>query len=150
MRSGFTLIEIIVVFALVSFVALLTLSIDPLSYELNSFGSEVDTIAELLQTAREDALANIDQLPHGVALHPPDHPNADVLFEGSSYANRVVAKDEVISGSFPLALSSTTPTEVVFSQVSGDSNFEGDLLFSDPQTGAAKVISLNHVGRISW
>jgi type II secretory pathway pseudopilin PulG len=150
MRSGFTLIEILVAFGVVVFLAALTLSFDPLSYQRNMLSGEEDTLITLLQTARMEAMTNVDHVPHGVAFYPYDHPNSYVLFEGSSYATRVVSADDVVDGSSAVTFTITAPSEIVFDQLSGDASYEGSFGVENADGTDTKTISVNHEGQISW
>ena len=64
--SGFTLIEILVVSAIITVLASLGLLMSFDVYRGFSFHSEVSTVASLLMRARSRSLANINQIPHGL------------------------------------------------------------------------------------
>ena len=147
--TGFTLIEMLIVMGVVSIMIAFSLFIDLNDFRGDAFRSETSMIVTLLQTARADALNNIDQSAHGVAIYPSDHPESYVIFEGLTYASRDTSTDEVIDASYQLNVSSGSITEVDFGQLSGDA-MNGDIIVEDPQRKITKDISINSEGRISW
>ena len=122
-NKGFTLIEMLIVIGIVALLALLVSFTDISSFRRKSFHSEVDSLGRALQAARIRALNNINQESHRVALTSLDY---DLVFDPSS------------------------PSEIVFGALSGDSNYEGDIKLMDLESNMTTVISINHEGRISW
>ncbi len=146
--GGFTLMEILVVLGLVGMIGALSLFTDLNNYRGNAFREEVNILGTALQTARADALNNIDQNRHGVAIHPGGY-DGYIIFEGDNYATRITSLDVNIKSSYgitPPAL----PTEIVFDQLSGDANYDGDIVLTDPERNMNATISINHEGKISW
>ncbi len=147
-KQGFTLIETLVVLATLVLVAGLVLFFDLNNYRGSAFRAERSTIITVLESARANALNNIDQASHGVAIHPPDHPDSYVLFEGSSYAASDISTREVIDASYPVTI---TPIEVIFSQLSGNANYDGTIALVDAaRNNFTFTISVNREGRIHW
>lgn len=142
--------EMLIVMGIILVIASTPLFIDLTSYRADAFRAERATIATLLQKARADALNNIDQEPHGVALFPADHPHSYVVFEGSSYAASDPAKREVTDESYPIVFGATSPSEVVFNQLDASTNFNGDIIVVDTQRAATSTITINREGAISW
>jgi prepilin-type N-terminal cleavage/methylation domain-containing protein len=148
-KGGFTLIELLVVIGIITVLAGLVSFVDLNNYRGDAFRAEVAALGSALQTARADALNNIDQNKHGVAIHPGGY-NGYVLYEGDSYALRIPALDQKVSASYGVTLSPSSPTEVVFDQLSGDASYDGDITFVDPNRSITAAITINHEGRISW
>ncbi len=148
---GFTLAEIVIVMAIFSILAVSLLFLDLNNFRGDSFRAEVTTIGTLLQTARANSLNNIDQAPHGVAFFPFDYPHSYVLFEGESYGLRDATRDQVFDASYPILFAATAPTEVVFSQLSGDAPITS-ISMKDSQRPAvpSRFITINSEGGISW
>jgi prepilin-type N-terminal cleavage/methylation domain-containing protein len=148
-QAGFTLMEIMIVIGLIAVVMSMSLFMDINGYRGDAFRSEEDTLGTALQTARSDALNNIDEKRHGVAIHPGGY-DGYVIFEGDNYASRDVSKDESTKSSYNVSFTPTTPSEVVFDQLTGDANYDGDITLMDPQRNMTANISINHEGKISW
>ena len=146
--KGFTLIEMLIVMGVVSILIAFSLFIDLNDFRGDAFRSETNMIVTVLQTARADALNNIDQSAHGVEIYPSDHPGSYVIFEGLIYSPTSTT-NEVIDASYQLNISSGSIREVDFGQLSGDA-INGDIIVEDPQRKITKDISINSEGRISW
>ncbi len=148
-NSGFTLMEVLITLGLIAIVAIVISVVDINNFRGDSFKSEVGTIGTSLQTARANSFNNINQKKHGVAFNPAGF-NGYVIFEGGTYATRDTAQDVFIASSYILNFSPASPTEVVFDQLSGNANYNGDITLSDPQRGVSTVININNEGKIAW
>ena len=166
-RRGFTLIEMIVIVGILAALIGISVFTDVNNFRGNAFRAEKTMLVTILQTARADALNNIDQQPHGVIIHPVDHPNDYVIFEGSSYASSVPSLRQVIESSYYMNISSGSaalgsaalgsPIEVVFSQVSGDidslhaapDKAGAVITLVDPQRPVTSTITVDFEGEIS-
>ncbi|MFZ2484646.1 MAG: hypothetical protein WAX80_01700 [Minisyncoccia bacterium] len=147
--KGFTLIEIFVVIGIVMVVVTTSMFIDFGSYRGDAFRGEQASLGISLQKARANALNNINQKKHGVAIRPGGY-DGYVIFEGDSYATRDITKDEEVEASYGVTFSVSTPSEITFDQLSGNANYSGDITMTDPERGMTGVISTNYEGRISW
>ncbi len=148
-RNGFTLIEILVVIGIAGVLGSLLLFVDFNSYRGDAFRAEVSALGSSLQTARADALNNINEEKHGVAIHPAGY-DGYVVFEGASYATRNGSRDVPIKAAYGVTISMSSPTEIVFDQLSGNANYDGDITLTDPNRAMDAVLSVNHEGKISW
>lgn len=148
-NRGFTLIETLIVLGTVSFLIGLAVFINLDMYRGGAFRAEQSTIITMLQTARADALNNVDQIQHGVALYPPDHPRSYVLFEGPGYTTDNPT-NQVIDASYPVTVDDGSQSIIVFDQLSGDVEYPGTIVLIDPQRGLSSQIAINSEGRISW
>ena len=144
--KGFTLIEILVVIALLTVIASFGVTAGIDSYQRFLFRSNVDTAVSLLQKARSSAIHNIGETSHGVYFCDPSN-SKFVLFRGTTY-------DPISPSNFPVdkskavkVTSCPTPSEIVFTQLSGDTT-GGDITLTD---GVRNVtITVNNEGGINW
>lgn len=136
------MIEIIVVVALFAIVAGFGLFVSMDSYRSYNFRSERNLVISLLQKARTESMANINQTPHGVHVDA----NQYVLFQGSPYSssnpsNQVFPASSIVSHS--------GMTEVTFDQLSGNASVTGGNL-TIQQAINNSIISINNEGQINW
>ncbi len=148
-QAGFVFIELLVVIGIIVLLTSLSLFIDVNSYRGDAFRAEVRSLASALQRARADALNNIGEEKHGVAIHPGGF-DGYVIFDGASYAARNSSLDVPIAASYRVTLSPSSPVEIVFDQLSGNANYDGDIEVIDPNRAMTATISINYEGRISW
>ena len=139
---GFTLVELLVVMALVATMAGLGLFLSADMYRDISFRSDINSIIASAQKARSQSINNIDEKPHGIRLDTSDY----TIFEGSSYATRDTSKDQTLPANPSFTFSG--PTEIVFTQLSGESNATGNLVIYNGFKTA--TISLNYEGQIDY
>lgn len=138
---GFTLVEILVVVALVGFIAALGLMMSFGSLARSGVESERDLVVSLLQAQRSRALSNIHAHSHGVRLEE----NTIVLFEGDSYDlhdphNQVISRNPEVS-------IEDVPVDIVFESLTGNSSAQ-IIVFS--QSHKRAEVEVNEVGRIEW
>ena len=140
-RSGFTLVEILIVTALLASLGGLAVVVSMATYRSYTFLSEQDLLISLLQKARSQSLNNLNQAPHGVYLDM----DAYTLFEGSNYARRDQAQDLSFSRNSNYFLNGLT--EIVFAQISATTT-SGEIILDDHIHPKA-TISLNYEGQIN-
>jgi len=138
---GFTLIEILVVLGILSIIATFGYLVTMDFYKSYAFNAERDTIVAILQKARSQSLANINESAHGVHFDSEQY----VIFQGSAY-NSNDNFNQIIPSAFGITHSGIT--DVVFFQLSGDVGSSGSLILSDGKRSA--VISINSEGQINW
>ena len=78
-----------------------------------------------------------------------------MIFEGQSYAGRVIERDVVLDAGYFVQLTQTSPLEVDFEQLTGNAmvggaNYDGDIGLVDPARQMNVSIHINHEGGISW
>ena len=139
--SGFTVIEIVVAIGITVMIFSMGIVVTFNFYKNNTLRAERDLVVFILGKARNKAMDNAYALPHGVHIAQSDY----TIFRGSTY----IAGDpsnEIIPGNS--AIQKSGLNEVVFSQLSGDSNVENTITLSNgPQT---QLISINNEGNIRW
>ncbi|MBU6501142.1 MAG: prepilin-type N-terminal cleavage/methylation domain-containing protein [Patescibacteria group bacterium] len=141
-ERGFTLIELVVVIALLAIIFGYVLQIGYQFYASQVLVSERDSIVNLLHRARSLALDNYNQANHGLYITDASY----TVFQGNSYAARNADFDEVFNRAGGISLSG--PSEIVFSAINGSSNVSGTMAFYN-NTGGFSV-SVNGEGRINW
>ncbi|CAN5726775.1 hypothetical protein BH11PAT2_BH11PAT2_06580 [soil metagenome] len=145
---GFTLIEMVVVLAVVGTIASFTALQDLGAYSRALAGTDVDSVVGALIKARSESMQGIcatygcEVAPaHGVMVSE----HQVVVFEGPSYEGRAQSADEL----FPLQGTDTisgTP-EIVFKAYSGDSVEPATLTLSN-STGARWQVTIDSSGAV--
>lgn len=147
---GFTLIEVLIVISLLTMLAGLTLFFDVSSFRRTAFNAELATLAVALQTARADALNNINQSAHGVKIYPGSY-NGYVVFEGTDYSHRDATKDVSIPSMYTVSVAPLSADEVVFKQLSGEASTTNyTLALFDTNRHASGTVVMNSEGLIDW
>jgi len=147
--AGFTLLEVMIVIGLVTVLLGATLFFDVNNYRGEAFRAERNNLVVALQTARADALNNINQSKHGVAINPGGY-SGYVIYEGDSFVVSSPDTRVSIPASYPFELVSPSPNEIVFSQLSGDTGYSGELVLRDPERTSTTSIVINYEGKIGW
>ncbi|MFH0890962.1 MAG: GspH/FimT family pseudopilin [Candidatus Liptonbacteria bacterium] len=140
-QPGFTLIELLLVVGITIILVGMALPVGLDFYNQYLLVANRDNLVQVLRKARSEAMANINQKPHGVAFLP----NQYVLFQGDSYLGRDVLWDQTYDYSGAVNVSSTP--EIVFSQLEGAS-VSSTINLSD--SGDTLDILINNAGYISW
>lgn len=141
-RIGFTLIEVLIVVALIASFAALVLFVSIDFYRSFALEAERDQFVALARKARQEAQDNIRGVPHGVRVES----DRFVAFSGASYAGRDPVWDEPVMRSPGLAANGLS--EVVFGQLSATSSASGTIALSGGNH--ARAIEINYEGRILW
>lgn len=145
--KGITLIEVIIVIALLTILAQISLSGDISFYRKKTFNEEVDNLYLSFMRTRVTSMHNVcygisctDGKPHGVHIEADRY----VLFQGNLFSHRDVAYDEIVF--FPPSVSATSLGDVVFEQLSGNTN-AGTITITDGESRVAQIL-VNTEGRI--
>lgn len=141
-KSGFTIIEILISVAIMAIIFSLGLIFGVDFFRNYIISSERDMLVSILSKARSQAANNISQSAHGVYITSSDY----IIFQGNSYSGRDQNYDQKIPASS--AISKSGPSEIVFSQLSAESNASGTIILSNSQKTLA--ISVNNEGKIDW
>jgi prepilin-type N-terminal cleavage/methylation domain-containing protein len=139
--GGFTLIEILITMTLIGFIASLGIGIGITTYRGQIFSSQVDALVSFLHSARNRAMNNLYQSEHGVRITDDEF----VLFYGS--VETTVPRSDSIEIEIENP-SATLPHEVVFQQLSGNTDDDGEIVLTNGIRTARIEIDPN--GRIHW
>jgi prepilin-type N-terminal cleavage/methylation domain-containing protein len=137
---GFTLIEVVIVIALVSVIATFGLLLSMDAYRGFSFRSERDIVVSLLTRARSAAMANMYNTPWGVCISGGTY----VVFRGTTCAVGGTSEQTPISAGVSVS-GLTTP--VVFYQVGGTTT---PTTITITQNAKSSNITINYEGAIIW
>ncbi|HRH24202.1 MAG TPA: prepilin-type N-terminal cleavage/methylation domain-containing protein [Candidatus Paceibacterota bacterium] len=151
--KGFTLLEILVVMGLVLMVVAFGLIVSFDDYRGFTFRNERDIVVSVIQKARGQAINNMcfgagctDGKAHGVYFGTPGE---YVVFQGTSYATRDVALDEVIAARDNASVVSGM-TSVVFNRLRADTTTVGGTTLTITQPGHTSTITVEPEGRVWW
>jgi prepilin-type N-terminal cleavage/methylation domain-containing protein len=138
--AGFTLIEVLVTMGIFGVLLSLGLWFGIDFYKVYAFNSERQLVVGLLQKARSQSLANINQQPHGVRIDS----NSYTIFEGNTYASnpsthQIYEKHPGINN---------TGIDVIFGQLSGRPDSAKS--FNLQQDSKVSAITINSEGQINW
>jgi prepilin-type N-terminal cleavage/methylation domain-containing protein len=154
-RRGFTLIEVIVVLALVTIIGGYSLTFGIDSLQRTTFHSDRDILIAALQRARAQAVGNIclgstcvDGKSHGV--HIIDDAQGNVvsytIFQGLNYGAEPALNDVIKSNP---NTKHTGASDILFEQLSGDANPSGDITLTDVNDRSS-TITVGSEGEIRW
>ena len=140
---AFTLIELLLAIGLIAAIAGLSA---PVLYSFqvqNDVNVTVNASVQMLRKAQESSRGGDGDSRWGVHVSGNDL----VLFQGSDYAGRDVAFDEVYS--FPYSISLSGDSEIVFEKASGLPVAGGTVTFSS-STGESRDLVVNSMGMIEF
>ena len=142
-KKGFSLIELLIVVAIIVVISGLGLFVSLDFYKTYALNSERDIVVGILMKARNKAANNFNQSAHGVFVDSTGY----MVFQGSSYASRNTSYDELIKRNNSVTASGLS--EIVFEQLTGGlTTSEGDVTLNNNVKSIN--ISLNNEGRINW
>jgi prepilin-type N-terminal cleavage/methylation domain-containing protein len=142
MKCGFTLLEVLIVITILAGLAGLGLFVSIDFYKSYAFYSERDIVISIVQKARSQSLANINESKHGVYLENGRY----TIFQGENYASRNAVYDEIIQAYSLVANSGLR--EIVFEQLNGSPSATGSITLSEGLRSS--TISIENEGRINW
>lgn len=122
--AGFTLVELLLVMAMVIIIGTFTSSVGVSYYQSQILHETTDNVLSTLRQAQGYAMSGKNNHAFGVFIQEDSY----VLFEGQDYASRLSDEDMV----FPINSSLTIygPSEIVFSELTGVANVAGTLYIS--------------------
>ena len=116
-NRGFTLVEIILVVAIIAFIGALGVVVGIDTYSRYIFRSDVDKVTALLQKARSSAINNVNEKKYGVYLGDTSN---FVLFRGSSYNPLDSFNYKVERSKAATSTNTCIASQVVFDQLTGN------------------------------
>jgi len=154
MKNGFSLIEIIVVIAVLA--CLVGISIFGYFYfrKNSDLNNNIQEFISVLKLAQNKALASENGSKYGVYIDTATTPNQYLLFRGNSYASRLPEYDSVYTLSSSVIFSNISlggVSEVVFNKVTGFSDQAGNISFQEKSDASrTKSIYISNSGTISF
>jgi len=153
-NSGFTLVEVLITMGILGLAVGITAALTMNDYYGRDFRTERQLAVSLMQKARAQSIANINQSQFGHGLFIDIANNQYVLYEPVS--DSTVPPDHGYDGSasgneeikfFSVRVAHTGMTHVVFSPINGKADVYGGDLSLD---GVKSIISINEEGQIKW
>lgn len=152
-NAGFTLLEVIIVIAILSFLAIIV-AFDFISFKK---GSDLDNNAQefvsVSRTAQNKTISSENYSQYGVYLNVLVQPNQYTLFKGSSYALREISFDRVYSlqNTIEFFDISLINGEIVFDRLTGASREQGSVsirIKADPDR--IKTVYISSSGAVGF
>ena len=137
MQKGFTLVEILITLAILTFVVSLATVVDLNSFKTDTAQSERDKIVSILEKARSRAMANFYDSSHGVCYDSGNY----IIFKGETCDPSSI---ETIPASTDITINFPT---VVFTRLTGDTTSANISLTNDNKS---LNIEINNEGTINW
>ncbi len=139
--SAFTLLEVILVVAILALLVSAGLSIGIRSFSQQQLTANRDLVVNMLYQAQAYARAGVNDTNWGIRIQPN---NQLYLFSGNTFATRDVSEDVIFNLSDTIVASGTT--EIVFNRVSGFPVSTAAISIADG--GETLPININSIGTI--
>jgi prepilin-type N-terminal cleavage/methylation domain-containing protein len=140
--QGFTLVEVLLVVALMAMVAGMMVFIDRTYIVRNDLDVSTRLVTESLRQAQALAMDGQADSPWGIRIQS----NMVTVFSGTSYTERNTENDLVQT--LPSSVGISGIHEVVFSKLWGEPNTTGNVVLST-SVNSSRVVSINAKGSIS-
>lgn len=140
MKNGFTLIELILVIALVAIISSFSAPVYTSFISKNNLENKTFEIKGVLTKAESNTISGKQDLNWGVYFLP----NKFILFAGDSYISRNPAFDE--THSFPSSVSVSGISEIVFQSPRGQPSTTGTITITSQ--GDSNTVSINSEGSV--
>jgi prepilin-type N-terminal cleavage/methylation domain-containing protein len=141
--GGFTLLEVLLVVAVIGAIGLISTPVYQAAYGRANLRAVTIHTAQAARRAQLQAQAVVSDAQWGIALQS----GSLTLFRGATFASRVTADDEIYS--FPTNITSSGPTEVVYSKMAGMPSTTGTITFTS-SSGETKTVTINAKGTITY
>lgn len=141
-RKGFTLIEILIVIAIIAMLMALGLFLSFDSYRRYNLNAECDIVVGVLERARSRALNNMFESPHGVHFSTSTY----TIFIGNFYDSST-STNETIPANRAVLWTPTSTTDIFFEQLTASTTGGAITLKEGAQS---RDITINHEGTIIW
>lgn len=148
-QHGFTLIELVMVLALIGVIASFSAAMSLSSLSKSAVTQERDLfVTLLLRGARAASLANIGGTAHGVQIDNTNHQY--ILFNGTTFTAGTASNRVIPYTNNTISITKNLPGEtIVFEQLSGNvTSGDGILTISNGNTSQSIIIRSN--GQIDW
>jgi prepilin-type N-terminal cleavage/methylation domain-containing protein len=142
MRKGFTLVELLIVFAIFAILFLIVGSISYNTLPKSQLLAESAVVTQTLRKAQARSVSQRADSQWGVSISS----TTVTLFAGSSYASRDTSLDELHQ--FPTGISASGLSEVVFQTITGETSNTGTVTLTTQATGESESITVSGAGLI--
>lgn len=140
--KGFTLIEILLVIAIIVILAAILVPLGLDFYKRQQLQAHSQQILQTLRRAQLKAMAVEEDSSFGVYITNDGY----ILFKGISYLNRDPQYDEIFELPSIITINDP-PKEIVFSKLEGKPSLIGDIVLNSDDE--SRTINVNKFGRIS-
>jgi prepilin-type N-terminal cleavage/methylation domain-containing protein len=146
-RNGFSVIEIIIVIAIMSLLMGLAVSTFITYRKREAFNKDTETVTEILTQARAQTLQSKGGLQYGVHFAT----SQVTLFSGTAYATSTVSNSvyPLISTDLILNISLTGGgSDVIFKRLTGETDQNGTIVVDVPSLSQTKTVTIYKTGLI--
>jgi hypothetical protein len=133
--------------SMVAVIASVTLLFTYTSYETQLLTAEKSSLVLLLQSARANAMQNLGEQEHGVAIDPLGY-QGYVVFRGNSFDDSDESLRIYVPRSNNFSFGTNSPKTIIFDQLSGESNVDTIFELISSQSLASTTVTVNHEGAI--
>ena len=147
-QHGFTLIELVMVLALIGVIASFSAAMSLSSLSKSAVTQERDLfVTLLLRGARAASLANIGGTAHGVQIDNTNHQY--ILFNGTTYTAGAASNRVIPYTNSAISITNSAGNTIVFEQLSGSvATGAGTITISNGNS--TQSIIIRAVGQIDW
>lgn len=142
-KKGFTLVEMLVVIALVSTMAFVAAGVTRLSFQKSQIGMETEQLMSTIRLAQTRSISGYQDDVWGVHISSGQY----ILFRGADFASRDDSYDEIHE--FSNAVTAGGTSEIVFEIRTGETDDAGSVTLTHGVTGQTETITITGQGRIT-
>lgn len=153
-EKGFTLMEVVVVIAVLGAIAAITLASFYIIQKRSELNNNANELANILKLAQNLSITSEQESQYGVYFDTSSAPNRYILFKGANFSARESSFDQIYYLSKNTELFNVSlggASEVVFKRISGSAEPSGNVslrLISDPSL--QKTVYISAVGIVSF
>lgn len=155
MNKGFTLVELLIVVAIIASLILVSLNMYGNLQASTQLNENTSQLVQVIRTAREQSLAGWNNNQHGVfILLATSTADQYTLYQGASYATRTASFDRTTIMDNALNLSATGfvltsgNIDINFSQGTGLPSATGTIIISQNFSNSSRSININNIGLV--
>ncbi|MBY0537883.1 prepilin-type N-terminal cleavage/methylation domain-containing protein [Patescibacteria group bacterium] len=146
-QLGFSLFEVLIVMSMVAVIASATMLFSYNYYENQLLTTEKGNLILLLQSARANAMQNVGEQDHGVAIDPSGY-QGYVVFVGNNFDDSDESLHVYVPRAENFSFSANYPEVIIFEQLSGESNIDSEFELNSTHSGASTTVTINYEGAI--
>ena len=144
MTKGFTLLEVIVVIAILAILSTIDISSYFLFQKTVDLNDTAQQMAETLRLAQSNTVSSNQNSQYGVYFDSTASPNKYVFFKGADYASKDPAYTKVFAlpGEIEFSQINFTGNQTVFQKVNGSASNAGSVVLQ-MKSDASKTVTVN-------